>query len=232
VSAARPDGAAWTQLTEAGARKTLERVRQQLRTLDADVARLYHGGAAERLGYGPGAAGWKALCADLFADVEMLRPTPAARLERVAELRRQELSTRAIGDTLGVSAATVVDDLRKLEDRGEELPDNVVSLDGARRAARGERTAEPSSPAADVLPPVDLSHLGLSALMLEALEHVVGQLDGGLTCAELELETDWGHGRASSLLFRLERRGLVVRDGRFRGPHSVYLATLPESFTD
>jgi hypothetical protein len=222
VTAARADGRAHTQLTRRGAELTLERVRKGLRTLDADVARLYHGGAAELLGYGAGAAGWKALCRDLFADLEMLRPTPAARLERVAELRRQEMSQRAIADTLGVSPAQVNADLRKLEERGEELPDNVVSLDGARRKARGERTAE-DQPATAL--PADLDHLGLTELMRTALEHVAGQLDGGLSCAELELETGWGHGRASSLLYRLERRGLVARTGGFRGPHSVYVAT-------
>lgn len=225
MSAARADGRAFTQLTRKGAELTLARVRKQLRTLDEDVARLYHGGAAELLGYGSGAAGWKALCADLFADVEMLRPTPAARLERVAELRRQEMSQRAIGDALGVSPAQVNADLRKLEERGEELPDNVFSLDGARRKARGERTAEPDEQPAPQLP-WDLEHLALSALMREALEHVAGQLDAGLSCAELELETGWGHGRASSLLYRLERAGLIHRPGIFRGPHCVYVARL------
>jgi hypothetical protein len=219
VSAARADGRAHTQLTRRGAEITLERVRKGLRTLDADVARLYHGGAAELLGYGTGAAGWKALCADLFADLEMLRPTPAARLERVAELRRQEMSQRAIADTLGVSPAQINADVRKLEERGEELPDNVVSLDNARRSARGQRKQEPATALS-----ADLEHLELTELMRTALEHVAGQLDAGLSCAELELETGWGHGRASSLLYRLERLGLVVRPGIFRGPHGAYVA--------
>jgi predicted transcriptional regulator len=228
VSAARADGRAFTQLTRKGAELTLARVRRQLRTLDEDVARLYHGGAAELLGYGTGAAGWKALCADLFADVEMLRPTPAARLERVAELRRQEMSQRAIADTLGCSPAQVNADVRELERRGVELPSNVVSLDGARRKAQGLRTAadEQLEATAATQLPLDLEHLGLSQLMRDALEHVAGQLDAGLTCAELELETGWGHGRASSLLYRLERRGLIHRPGAFRGPHSVYAARL------
>ncbi len=217
-------------LDEATARQLVERVRLQLQSLDADVARLYHGGAAPLLGYGTGAAGWKALCADLFADLEMLRPTPAARLERVAELRRQQMSQRAIADALGVSPAQVNADVRKLEERGEQLPDNVRSLDGARRKAQGRRAVEDVAAELNAQPatalPWDLEHLGLSALMREALEHVAGQLDAGLSCAELELETGWGHGRASSLLYRLERAGLVHRPGIFRGPHSVYVARL------
>lgn len=224
MTAARADGRAHTQLTKVGAQRTVERIRQQLRTIDSDLARLYHGGAAELLGYGAGAAGWKALCADLFADLAMLRPTPAARLERVLELRREEMPTRAIGDALGVSAATVVTDLRQLEERGEVLPDNVVSLDGARRASRGERTAEPEEQVTVLRPlPADLQ---LSDLMLAALTHVHAQEGHGLTCAELELETGWGHGRASSLLYRLERGGLVSRPGIFRGPHSAYVSTV------
>ena len=222
MTAARTDGRAFTQLTKRGAELTLARVRKQLRTLDEDVARLYHGGAAELLGYGAGAPGWKALCAELFADLEMLRPTPAGRLERVLELRKQELSTRAIGDALGVSAATVVTDLRKLEERGEQLPDNVISLDDARRSARGER-----KPAEDVVVLAPLpADLQLSDLMLAALTHVHAQQERGLTCAELELEAEWGHGRASSLLYRLERLELVRRPGIFRGPHSAYVSTL------
>jgi transposase len=226
VSAARSDGRAFVQLTREGARRTVAKLRRQLRAADDEVARLYHGGAAELLEYGTGLDGWKALCDDLFADLSWLRPRdPDARLERVLEMRREEMPTRAIGAALGVSAATVVTDLRKLEERGEQLPDNVVSLDNARRSARGKRTArEDEAPEQALLP--ELEHLGLSALMREALEHVAGQLDGGLTCAELELETGWGHGRASSLLYRLERRGLVVRSGAFRGPHSVYRAQL------
>lgn len=223
MSAARADGRAFVQLTKRGAQLTVERVRKQLRTLDADVARLYHGGAADLLGYGTGAAGWTALCADLFADLEMLRPTPAARLERVLEMRREEMPTRAIGTALGVSAATVVTDLRQLEERGEKLPDNVVSLDNARRSARGQR--KPAEQ--DVVPLAPLPvELQLSDLMLAALTHVHAQGERGLTCAELEAETEWGHGRASSLLYRLERMGLVSRLGIFRGPHGAYVATL------
>jgi predicted transcriptional regulator len=213
------------ELDATTARQLVERVRAQLQSLDADVARLYHGRAAELLGYGSGAAGWKALCADLFADVAMLRPTPVARLERVAELRRERMSQRAIADALGVSPAQINADVRKLEERGEALPDNVHSLDDRRRAAVGQRKAAPVEELAARLP--ELDHLGLTELMRTALEHVAGQLDGGLSCAELEEETGWGHGRASSLLFRLERRALVARSGRFRGPHSVYVATLP-----
>lgn len=227
MSAARADGRAFTQLTKVGARRTLERIRKQLRTLDADVARLYHGGAAELLGYGTGAAGWEALCTDLFADVAMLRPTPAARLERVLALRQEEMSTRAIGAALDVSAATVVGDLRKLEGRGEQLPDNVVSLDFARRASRGER--KDPQVADDVTPLAPLpAGLELTDLMLAALTHVHAQGGRGLTCAELEAETGWGHGRASSLLYRLERGRLIDRPGIFRGPHSAYAVTFAD----
>ena len=223
MTGAYADGRAHTQLTKAGAQRTVDRIRRQLRTLDEDVARLYHGGAAELLGYGTGAAGWDALTVDLFADVTMLRPTPAARLERVLAMRQQEMPTRAIGAALGVSAGTVVSDLRQLEERGENLPDNVVSLDGARRSARGDR----KDPEPEVIQPPPLpADLELTELMLAALTRVRAQSDRGMTCEELEQETGWGHGRASSLLYRLERAGLVIRRGLFRGPHGAYLATV------
>lgn len=225
MTAARADGRAHTQLTKVGAQKTVERIRRQLRTLDEDVARLYHGGAAELLGYGAGAAGWDALTRDLFADVTMLRPTPAARLERVLAMRQQEMPTRAIGAALGVSAATVVSDLRQLEERGEELPMNVVSLDSARRSARGRR--KDPDPELDVVELEPLpAHLQLTDLMLAALTHVHAQQDRGMTCLELEEEAGWRHGRASSLLYRLERLGLVTRPGIFRGPHGAYVSAV------
>lgn len=208
--------AAVLELDATAAGELVARIRAQLASLDADVALAYRSGAAAVLGYGSGAKGWAALCADLFADVTMLRPTPAARLERVLELRRQELPTRAIGDALGVSAASVAGDLAKLRARGEELPANVVSLDGRRR---------PSASALRQAPQVQATApAGLTDLMRQALEQVAGCGSRGLTCAELERATGWGHGRASSLLFRLERRGLVVRPGVFRGPHGAYVA--------
>jgi hypothetical protein len=222
VSAARADGRAHTQLTRKGAENALARIRKQLRTLDADVARLYHGGAAELLGYGTGAAGWDALCADLFADVAMLRPTPAARLERVLEMRREEMSTRAIGSALDVSAATIVTDLRKLEERGEELPDNVISLDSARRSSTGARKPEPVVVELVPLP----AELQLSDLMLAALIHVHAQQDRGLTCLELEEETGWRHGRASSLIVRLRTAGLIRTTELHRGGYMVHTSTV------
>jgi DNA-binding MarR family transcriptional regulator len=211
------------QLDEGAARPLVARIREQLTSLDADVAAAYHGGAAVALGYGAGAKGWTALCADLFADVTMLRPTPAARLERVLELRRQELSTRAIGDALGVSAATVSTDLDKLRARGEQLPDNVRSLDDKRRggANSGRRAAPVPAPAR--LVPVELA---LTELMRTALEHVAGCGDAGATLYDVADALRWREGRTSSLLHRLERAGLVRRlEGR-RGSCRPYVATL------
>jgi hypothetical protein len=60
--------------------------------------------------------------------------------------------------------------------------------------------------------------------MHEAWQRVAGCEDAGLTCLELERKARWRHGRASSLLNRLERCGLVFRDGRFRDGYGVYLA--------
>lgn len=219
--------AAVLELDATAAGELVARIRAQLVSLDADVATAYHGGAAVVLGYGSGAKGWTALCADLFADVTMLRPTPAARLDRVLQLRRQELPTRAIGDALGVSAATVTGDLARLRARGEELPSNVVSLDGKRRPSRSTAaTRDGSAPEAATGEPSSspAATAALTELMRAALEQVAGCGARGMTCAELESATGWGHGRASSLLHRLERGVHVRRAGTFRGPHGVYVA--------
>jgi DNA-binding IclR family transcriptional regulator len=52
----------------------------------------------------------------------------------------------------------------------------------------------------------------------------VADRPAGMTCLELERKARWRHGRASSLLHRLERAGLVQRTGEFRDDYGVYLA--------
>jgi hypothetical protein len=210
------------QLDQQAARELVDGIRAGLRTLDADVARAYHQGAAVALGYGSGAAGWAALCADLFADVSWLRPRlPEERTRKVAQLRREELSTRAIGAVLGVSPATVVTELRRARELGEELPDGVVSLDSRRRPA-----TQPEQP---VAPVAELPDLGLTELMHTALRQVWLAGDAGLTCLELQTALRWREGRCTSLLFRLRSAGLIGTDRAVRREdYAVHVATLPD----
>lgn len=215
-------------LTRDAAAELVARIRAGLQALDVDVATAYRGGAHVALGYGTGAKGWAALCRDLFADVAWLRPTPAARLERTLALARAGLSQRAAADALGVSAAQVNADMRKLRERGEELPDNVVSLDGRRRASSRPRSVEeqPATPPVPLVLPD-----GLSELMRLALLAVADAGEDGLTELELERVAGWRQGRCTSLLFRLRDAGLVARDGRKRDGYRVHVATLPDQLT-
>jgi DNA-binding transcriptional ArsR family regulator len=209
------------QLTAAEAEQLLDTVTRQAEQLDAGLGRLYHGGAAEALGFGTGAAGWAALCRDRLRHLEWLSIKPGPRrLEKVAELRRQQLSARAIGDAMGLSAATVSGELAKLRDAGVDLPTNVVSLDGRRRPARAAERAQ-EAPAAPVRPD------GLTDLMWAALEHLAAAGDRGLSCLELERVAGWREGRCTSLLFRLRAAGLAARPGERRDGYAVHVATLP-----
>lgn len=225
-----------TLLDASAAGQLVARIRGGLQALDADVAAAYHGAAHVALGYGAGAKGWAALCRDLFADVAWLRPTPLARLERVAELRRQEMSTRAIGDALGVSAATVTTDLRKLEQRGERLPDNVRSLDDRRRSSTGRRgpvtggdsTATGCRGTATGQAQVSGLPAGLTELMRSALLLVALAGDEGMTQLELEEVAGWRQGRCTSLLFRLREAGLIRTEATRRDGYRVHVATLPD----
>jgi hypothetical protein len=199
------------------AQQRVDRIRAGLLTLDVDVAAAYHEGDAEALGYGTGAAGWKALCDALFADVTMLRPTPAARLEKVLELRRREMPTRGIGDALGVSDSSICADLKKLRDRGEDLPSNVLSLDGRRRSSTSTRRERPA-PAPKPSPAPSKRD--------QVVALVAAQGDDGMTCLEIENATGWRHGVASSPVSFLAspRCGRLRATGTFRDGYTVYVA--------
>jgi DNA-binding transcriptional ArsR family regulator len=210
------------QLTAAEAEQLLDTVTRQAEALDTTLGRLYHGGAAEALGFGAGAKGWTALCRAHLAHLEWLHIKPGPqRLEKVQRLREQQLSTRAIGDAMGLSAATVSGELRKLRDAGVDLPDNVVSLDNRRRpAAAAERPV--AAPRVMPEPPP------LSELMRTALEAVWLAGESGLTLYELADGQRWREGRCTSLLNRLERAGLVRRTEGRRGTCRPYVATFPD----
>jgi len=58
----------------------------------------------------------------------------------------------------------------------------------------------------------------------EALRRILAAGEQGMTCAELEAATHWKHQTASPTLRRLEKRGRIRRDGRFRKGFGVYVA--------
>lgn len=200
-------------LTEAGARRLTDRIRQQLITVDADLASAFELNAHRLLGY----ATWSAYCAAEFPQLEQVTLRPQARLECVKALREVGASERAIAAAVRVSPAQAHADLVKLRERGEldDTGARVRSLDGRDRPAQ---TGTETRAAAQV------ERHGLTILMHEAWQRVDAAGDAGLTCLELERKARWRHGRASSLLHRLERAGLAVRDGRAREDYGVYVS--------
>ena len=200
-------------LTEVGARRLTDRIRRQLAAVDEDLARAFDCSAHQLLGH----ATWAAYCAAEFPDLVHVKLAVPARQERVKALRLVGASERAIADACGVSPGTVHTDLVELRERGEldDTDAKVTSLDGRKR---------PAQTGTDARAAAQVERHGLTILMHEAWQRVAGCEDAGMTCLELEKRARWRHGRASSLLHRLERAGLVERTGAFRDDYGVYIA--------
>lgn len=94
-------------LTPAEARALTDEIRQTLRVGHDLIARAWVGRAWEALGYDT----WDAYCAGEFSEARMVRLGREQRQEIVAELRDAGMSTRAIGQALGVSHTKVQQDL-------------------------------------------------------------------------------------------------------------------------
>jgi hypothetical protein len=204
-----------TILTRIGAERLTARIRQQLATVDEDLARAWEGRVWELMDH-PTWAAWVAAELQGWEHVKLTMP---ARLERVKVLRLAGASERAIADACGVTRGQAHADVVTLRNAGEldgELA-TVTSLDGSVRPAQ---TAEPVQPATAA--EAKQARHGLTILMHEAWQHVAGRED--MTCLELEKRARWRHGRASSLLHRLERAGLVERTSTFRDGYGAYRA--------
>lgn len=113
-------------LTQTEARELTDQIVDRLAQLVPLVKRAYEGRADRALGY----ANWHSYCA---AELGGIRIPLADRPTVVTELRREGMSTRAIGSALGVDAKTVRNDLKS---SGEKSPvETVMSLDGRERPA-------------------------------------------------------------------------------------------------
>jgi hypothetical protein len=183
-------------LTEVGARRLTDRIRQQLATVDEDLARAWECGAWQLLGH----ESWAAYCAAEFTDLTHVKLAVSARQERVKALRLVGASERAIASATGVSPAAVHADLVELRRRGEldDTEATVTGLDGKRRDATQPATGMAAREVAQT------ERHGLTILMHEAWQRVDATGEDGLTCLELEKRAKWRHTRASSLLNRLE----------------------------
>ncbi len=206
-----------TILTRTGAVKLRDRIRRNLQTVDADLLRAWEGRAWEALGL----ESWAEFCDTITADLEFVRLRVPQRRERALVLLEGGASERDVAAACGVSPATAHTDVVHLVESGRlQRPELVRSADGALRPSTITRP-EPA-------PTTSVDRCGLTLLMHEAWQRVELGGDDGITCPELERATRWRHGRASSLLHRLERAGFVKRDGRTREKfgtrHSVYVA--------
>jgi hypothetical protein len=202
-------------LTKIGAQKLTDRIRQKLASADRDLAQAWQTRAWELLGF----ESWAAYCADLDRDLELVKLRPEARQEFARGLRLVGASERDIAAATGVSRGQAHADLQALRERGELAgePTTTRGRDGRDRPARQPATGAESRAVAQT------ERRGLTILMHEAWQHVADR-PAGMTCLELERKARWRHGRASSLLHRLERAGLVQRTGEFRDDYGVYLA--------
>lgn len=115
-------------LTEDEARAFVKHVRASVDEIGAWIVRAVKGRAWLALGY----LSWDAMCEAEF-DGAVVRLPREDRREAVASLRDAGLSTRAIGQALGVSNSTVAADLDCSESNSR--PDQVTSLDGRTRPA-------------------------------------------------------------------------------------------------
>lgn len=203
-----------TILTRVGAEKLTGRIRTLLDRADAELVRAWEGRVWEALDL----PSWEAWCLESFPGLQVLRLSVPARRERTLQLVGAGASIRDAAVAAGVSPATTHADVTYLRGTGQlQQPEKVRGRDGVLRPAT---VAQPVQTSVD--------RCGLTLLMHEAWQRVERAGDEGITCPELERVARWRHGRASSLLFRLERAGLVVRDGRTREQygtrHGVYVA--------
>lgn len=209
-----------TILTPAGARSLTDRISRNLASVDADLARAWECQVWEPLGH----ASWSDWCAAELPELTHLRLAIPVRLERVKALREAGASERAIADACGVSPALIHADLVKLRDAGElREPATVTSLDSRRRPSQQPATAVEPEPREVA----QAARGGLTLLLHEGWQYVDRGYRGrpGMTCLELEKTARWRHGRASSVLHRLERAGVVRRDReQVRDGYTVYLA--------
>jgi hypothetical protein len=145
-----------------------------------------------------------------------VRLTVPARRERVLTLVEAGASERDVAAASGVSPATIHADVVDLVASGRLVkPERTRGADGVLRPATGVRPAVVVNP----------DRHGLTLLMHEAYQRVDAAGDAGMTALELEKRTRWRHGRVSSLLHRLEKRGAVVRDReQVRDGYTAYVA--------
>jgi hypothetical protein len=128
--------------TTSNARIRAERIRLGMHSYIAtrrDIADAYRDRDWQALGYDS----WETYVDGEFSESRVRLSAPERR-EAVAELRLAGMSQRAIGTTLGVSKATVANDLAEVVN-SDHLPEAVTGADGKTYAATRPTTETPGS---------------------------------------------------------------------------------------
>jgi len=112
-------------MSEASARSLTDEIRETLTVAYDKLVDAWRGRADLALGY----ESWDAYCAAEFTEARMLRPTHEQRLEIVATMRSEGMSTRAIASALGVGHKTVARDI-KSSPVSDDTPAPVTGIDG------------------------------------------------------------------------------------------------------
>jgi hypothetical protein len=218
VAISRPPAHA-TRLTERGARKLTDTIRGNLERAAAGLIRAWHGAAHEALGYGEGPAGWQAYVAAEFGDLRLLSLPIDDRIELERAMSDEGWTRREVARGVGVSPATVSNDLlgrpETRRDVEPEVVDGELVEDGA--AARGDDGA--AETIVPVEPPAGTSKRA------RTVQLVAEQAERGLTALELAEVTGWRNGQASGTMSDLARQRRVTRTEVFRRGFAAYVIT-------
>jgi len=194
--------------------------REEAQELTVSIRRNLRG-ALEGLGAAREREAWRALdyptwhdyCEAEFGSLAELALPVQERVALVVSMTTAEppMSTRTIGERLGVSASTVSADRRNAAAAGAVLPSTVRGKDGRDRPAVSTRKLAPAPEPAPVLTVVD-------RLVSLIQEH------GPASALALEERTGLRHGAVSAALHRLSVPGgrLVYTRPAKRGQHGTY----------
>lgn len=180
--------AALARLDASRARRLTDQLRDTLELAVDLLGQAYRGEAWRALGYGS----WSAYCAEELPQLRLLVRglPPEERRPRVAELRRDGMSLRAVADATGLAPNTVKADA---EAEGVQLAQVIRLSDGARVAATS------SAPARRRRDP-------LTARVAAA---VAAAGPGGVTAREVARSLRVSQHLVAPALVRLARRGRI-----------------------
>lgn len=206
------------RLTATGARKLTDTIRGNLERAAAGLIRAWHGRANEALGYGEGPEGWQAYVAAEFGDLRLLSLPIDDRVELERAMSDEGWTRREVARGVGVSPATVSNDLiGRPETRHEVVEGELV--DEGLAEPRGELGE--ASPIILVEPPAGMTKRD------RTVQLVAEQAERGLTALELAEVTGWRNGQASGTLSDVARQRRVTRIETFRRGFAAYVIAEP-----